>query len=175
MAACPSLLNHVALLRDVETVQELLTRVSFGILASGVGGTRCQCSVVLFVGRTFRISLFRTRQICWMSAALCETASSELPLRISSSFCAFEISASTPGCITTFRTIFSPMKLLQRIQVSPCPVSASDHNSACPSPSLFNAASLPPPYSSIVTYRISTSQLPVSAFLSRLTLMGKWA
>jgi hypothetical protein len=61
---------------------------------------------------TFRISLFRTLQICWMSAADCETFSSELPYSCSSSFWFFEGSTSTPGCITTFRTIFSPMKFL---------------------------------------------------------------
>jgi hypothetical protein len=61
---------------------------------------------------TFRISLFRTLQICWMSAADCETLSSELPYSCSSSFWFFEGSTSTPGCITTFRTIFSPMKFL---------------------------------------------------------------
>jgi len=66
--------------------------------------------------RTFRISLFRTLQICWMSAALCETFSRELPNNWSSSFWFFDASTSTPGCITTLRTIFSPMKFL-------CPVS----------------------------------------------------
>ncbi len=48
-----------------------------------------------------------------MSAALWDTASRELPKMISSSFCALEISTSTPGCMTTLRTIFSPMKFLQ--------------------------------------------------------------
>lgn len=61
---------------------------------------------------TFRISLFRTLQICWMSAADWETASRELPLRTSSSFWALEISTSTPCCMMTRRTSFSPMKLL---------------------------------------------------------------
>lgn len=61
---------------------------------------------------TFRISLFLTRQICWISAALCDTFSSEFPVSCSSSFCVFEISTSTPCCIVTFRTIFSPRKLL---------------------------------------------------------------
>ena len=61
---------------------------------------------------TFRISLFLTLQICWMSAADWETFSRELPLNCSSSFWFFDISTSTPGCITTLRTIFSPMKFL---------------------------------------------------------------
>ncbi|KAL2280707.1 hypothetical protein FJTKL_12412 [Diaporthe vaccinii] len=61
---------------------------------------------------TFRISLFRTRQICWMSAADWETASRELPDRTSSSFWALEISTSTPDCMMTLRTSFSPMKFL---------------------------------------------------------------
>ena len=64
--------------------------------------------------RTLRIPLLRTRQICWMSAADWETPSRELPKRTSSSFWALEISTSTPGCITTRRTIFSPMKLLHK-------------------------------------------------------------
>ncbi len=61
---------------------------------------------------TFRISLFLTRQTCWMSAALCETSSNEFPVSCSSSFWFFDISTSTPGRIVTFRTIFSPIKLL---------------------------------------------------------------
>lgn len=47
-----------------------------------------------------------------MSAALWETASRELPSRTSSSFWFLEISTSTPFCMTTLRTSFSPMKLL---------------------------------------------------------------
>ena len=61
---------------------------------------------------TFRISLFLTRQICWMSAALWETSSSELPLTVNSSFWFFEISISTPFLIVTRLTIFCPTKLL---------------------------------------------------------------
>ena len=68
--------------------------------------------------RTFRISLFLTRQTCWISAALCDTFSNELPVSWSSSFWVFEVSTSTPGCIVTLRTIFSPRKLLDRISTS---------------------------------------------------------
>jgi hypothetical protein len=100
-ASNPLILDDVALLRNVQTVQEL------GL---------CQCAIILYLlwkcGHTFRISLFLTLQICWMSAALCETFSRELPLNCSSSFWFLETSTSTPGCITTLRTIFSPMKFL---------------------------------------------------------------
>ena len=74
-----------------------------------VGGRTIGKSAVFL---TFRISLFRTLQICWMSAADCETFSSELPNNCSSSFWFFDGSTSTPGCMTTLRTIFSPMKIL---------------------------------------------------------------
>ena len=68
------------------------------------------------IKQTFRISLFRTLQICWMSAALWETPSSELPLRTSSSFWAVETATSTPDCMMTLRTIFSPMKFLGSLE-----------------------------------------------------------
>ena len=61
---------------------------------------------------TFRISLLRTLQICWMSAALWETASRELPESWSSSLTLGEVMISTPGWQTTRRTYFSPKKLL---------------------------------------------------------------
>jgi hypothetical protein len=48
-----------------------------------------------------------------MSAALCETFSRELPDSWSSSFWFLDTSTSTPGCMMTLRTIFSPMKFLQ--------------------------------------------------------------
>lgn len=87
--------------RYVEPVQELHGRhVSMGLHLS-----RCE-------SRTFRISLFLTRQICWMSAALCDTFSREFPVMVNSSFWFFEISTSTPSCIVTRRTIFSPKKFL---------------------------------------------------------------
>lgn len=80
------------------------------------------------VVRTLRISLFRTLQICWMSAALWETASRELPDRTSSSFWALETSTSTPCCMTTRRTSFSPMKLLLKSNL----VSTSDPSHGSP-------------------------------------------
>lgn len=98
-------LNNVGLLGDVETVkelQEVSIRVRFDFRVQG--GLR----------RTFRISLFLTLQICWMSAALWETFSRSLPVRRSSSFWALEASTSTPSCMTTFLTIFSPKKFLLR-------------------------------------------------------------
>jgi hypothetical protein len=99
--------------------------------------------------KNFRISLLRTLQICWMSAALWETSSRDycvlaekrkrkassaltLPQSCSSSLVFFDASTSTPGLIMTFRTSFSPMKFL-----------------------------------------ISTSHWSVSLFFSRLTLIGK--
>src|SRR6266536_6262016 len=104
--------------------------------------------VVLFV-RTFRISLFRTLQICWISAALCETFSRELPDNCSSSFWVFDVSTSTPGCMTTLRTIFSPMKFLY-IQSAFGP----HFSIQCSAP--------PNPNRDFPTYRISTSYKPVS-------------
>lgn len=100
---CPArlFLDNVTLLRNVQTIQELHQSVSK--LATFVQGPS---------KFTFRISLFRTLQICWMSAALCETFSREFPESWSSSFWVVDASTSTPGCITTFRTIFSPMKFL---------------------------------------------------------------
>lgn len=100
---CPtrSIIDDVAFLRNVQTVQKLVLCVS-----------TCHNSTSLEEYSTFRISLFRTLQICWISAALCETFSRELPLNWSSSFWVFDASTSTPGCITTLRTIFSPMKFL---------------------------------------------------------------
>ena len=107
---------------------------------------------------TLRISLFLTLQICWMSAALCETFSSELPVNCNSSFWFLDASTSTPSCIVTFRTIFSPRKLLHPYQsllaLNASRVRGTPH---------------------LRTYRISTSKRPVSGFFSRLTLMGKWA
>jgi hypothetical protein len=111
---------------------------------------------------TFRISLFRTLHFCWMSAALCETFSRELPLSCSSSFTFFDTSTSTPGCITTLRTIFSPMKFL----VNPSAL-------ALTFPSCLVLHCHTP--AQTFTYRISTSHKPVSLFLSKFTLMGKWA
>ena len=71
--------------------------------------TRCQSSA----GPTFRISLFLTLHICWISAALCDTFSKEFPVSWSSSFTFFDGSISTPGSKVTLRTIFSPMKFLR--------------------------------------------------------------
>ena len=100
---CRSILINVALLRNVQTVQELF------LMSVRISSSRLNCCQECL---TFRISLFRTLQICWMSAADCETFSSELPYNCSSSFWFFEGSTSTPGCMTTLRTIFSPMKFL---------------------------------------------------------------
>jgi hypothetical protein len=93
---------NVTLLRNIQTVQEL--HLCQHVAHISTQGKR--------QSHTFRISLFRTLQICWMSAALCETFSSEFPNNCSSSFWFFDASTSTPGCITTLRTIFSPMKFL---------------------------------------------------------------
>ena len=118
-------------------------------------GTRRQSSG----RRTFRISLFLTLHICWISAALCETFSKEFPVSWSSSFTFFEGSTSTPGNKVTLRIIFSPMKFLH-IQQSVHRYSNSHHVYIC----LRH-----------MTYRISTSYRSVSLFFSILTLMGKWA
>lgn len=102
-------LDDVALLRDVHAVKELSSK------SAAAMSPEQPLSIEALRGRvslTFRISLFRTRQICWMSAADWETASRELPDRTSSSFWALEISTSTPDCMMTLRTSFSPMKFL---------------------------------------------------------------
>ena len=146
--SCPArarlLFLNVALLRNIQTVQELLQR------------QLNRPPLQQMWSLTFRISLFRTLQICWMSAADCETFSSEFPNSCSSSFWFFEGSTSTPGCITTLRTIFSPMKFL------------------C-SPSALRPLLPAQIHLQMQTYRISTSNRPVSLFFSTFTLMGKCA
>ena len=61
---------------------------------------------------TFRISLFLTLQICWISAADWDTFSRELPDKTTSSLTLAEVSITTPGNMVTRRMIFSPKKLL---------------------------------------------------------------
>ena len=68
--------------------------------------------------KNFRISLFRTLQICWRSAADCETFSRLLPVISIWSFTPFEASTVTPSCMVTLRTIFSPKKFLPNQNVS---------------------------------------------------------
>lgn len=63
--------------------------------------------------KNFRMSLFRTRHACWMSAADCETFSRLLPVSSIWSLTFFDASTSTPGWQTMRRTIFSPRKFLQ--------------------------------------------------------------
>src|ERR1700761_4361315 len=59
-----------------------------------------------------------------MSAALCETFSREMPVIWISSFWFFAGSTSTPGCIVTLRTIFSPMKFLPALVSEYCPLAS---------------------------------------------------
>ena len=63
--------------------------------------------------KNFRISLFLTLQACWMSAADCETFSTELPVSSIWSLTPLEGSTSTPSSMRTRRTIFSPRKFLR--------------------------------------------------------------
>src|SRR5687767_8406883 len=82
------ILNDVALLGNVKTVQELIdNKLAKSNLATRIdlSSTMGELEDMVVINLTFRISLFRTLQICWMSAALWETASTELPLRTSSS------------------------------------------------------------------------------------------
>lgn len=128
------LLDNVALLRDVHTVQEL-----FAMSESCASSGKCQAGKVRFECLTLRISLFRTLQICWMSAALWETASRELPVMVSSSFWPLETSTSTPPCMVTRRTSFSPMKFLC---VECQPISSPIRETK--TPSLFASGIKPP-------------------------------
>ena len=134
------LLDNVAPLRHVQTVQELVD-------VSDTHPTRGK----YWIQRTLRISLFRTRQICWMSAALWETPSRELPESWSSSLTLGEGITSTPGWAVTRRTYFSPKKLLGKPR-------QYDHSGD---------------RRAVIPYRISSSARSVSLFFSMLTLMGK--
>lgn len=106
------ILDDVALLRDVHTVQELSSCQLFSSSRKVSGRDKDRAQHQVGDNHTLRISLFRTLQICWMSAALWDTASTELPVMVSSSFWPLETSTVTPPCIVTRRTSFSPMKLL---------------------------------------------------------------
>lgn len=103
------LLDNVTPLRHVQTVKELESRESGKDVRGTEIGLKAGCSKL-----TLRISLLRTLQICWMSAALWETPSRELPESTSSSLTLVETAISTPGWAVTRRTYFSPKKLLER-------------------------------------------------------------
>ena len=172
MAACQSLLLlDVALLRDVETVQELcraLATVASPLpapRAKAPGSTHLPDILVphpanlLDVGSALRDGLERV------------TAEDELVLL---SLRDLDIDTTLhhdpPDDLLTneVATAHSTVSLVANLTWRP-PSRESQHR---PSRSQHIQSGW---CSSIGTYRISTSQLPVSAFLSRLTLMGKWA
>jgi len=124
---------NVALLRNIQTVQELYHIKSANYFHKSITPhTVFSSSLRNYCVLTFRISLFRTLQICWISAALWETFSSELPDNCSSSFWFFDASTSTPGCMMTFLTIFSPMKFLHSVS-PPFPLPSTQNRSYNPS------------------------------------------
>lgn len=67
----------------------------------------------------FRISFSLTMQLCCIDAQLWLTSSIELPVTISSSFCAVEATAVTPVASLTVRARFSPKKFLSKQSVDP--------------------------------------------------------